>query len=383
MGLFDRKNKAEENPEEEKKPQFEKVEFPILTVVVEDVLSMTSTEVSVIGNVRGGTLHEGDKLFLLGRRGKTKQTSALRLEDTLMTKMPEAAEGTNVSIVLEGLRAGEVEKYDVLSSVNCQGAEESKPDTMVNPFLKGMLREFQRFVEDRDYMGRIMEYIANDAILITPCMHAPINAEGQAPKIGFAMIKGKDNQMYLAAFTDTYELELANVPEKIIQAVDFEKAKTIVDKSNAGGLLINPASDKFLLRTQLLAGLEDHKEKIKNHIREQKLDTSKPLMMAIPKEGHEPQELFDALKEYFKTETRVLRAWYGMMVFPQEDKKAHLIIVDTLEEKPEIFGGIGNAAKDHLGDMQLNMQALQKVGNKAVEKMLLFYERTDAIESIK
>ena len=66
-------------------------------------------------------------------------------------------------------------------------------------------------------------------------------------------------------------------------------------------------------------------------------------------------------------------------MFPKDDKKTHLIIVDTLEEAPEVFGGVGDAARPYLGEMQLNMQAAARVG-KMTENLMLFYERTDDIK---
>ena len=58
MGLFDRKKNAAENNESVEKKSTA-IEYPFLTILVEEVLSMTSTEVSVIGNVRGAEIKEG------------------------------------------------------------------------------------------------------------------------------------------------------------------------------------------------------------------------------------------------------------------------------------------------------------------------------------
>ena len=62
MGLFGRKgNNAEKN--EENKQESVAIKYPFFTLLVEEVLSMTSTEVSVIGNVRGDLIEEGQELF--------------------------------------------------------------------------------------------------------------------------------------------------------------------------------------------------------------------------------------------------------------------------------------------------------------------------------
>ena len=385
MGLFDKKknNPNEEAPKEEQK-EVCKVTFPYITILIEDILSMTATEVSVIGYVRGGTLHEGQELYLLGRKGASTKTRALRIEDTLMTKMDQAEEGANVSIVLEGLRKDEVQKYDVLCSINCMQADKDRPDNVVNPFLKGLLTEHMRLHEDRTFISRVMEHISNDAIFITPCMHAPEDQKN-AGKLGVALIRSTDGKMFLAAFTEIYEAERGknDLPEKIIQPIDFETAKKIVDASGTAGMIINPKSDKFVVTKNMFAGLENVKKKIQNHLHEQKIDTSKPLMLAIPKDDHLPEELFGAMKAYMETEPRILRAWYGMMIYTEENKRNHLVIIDTLEEDPDIFGALGRAAKEHLDDLPLNMQTYQKVGEKMTEKLKLFYERSDSIESIK
>ena len=138
MGLFDRKNSNAGNNEPVEKENKE-IQYPFLTILVEEVLSMTSTEVSVIGNVRGAEITEGQELFLLGRNNKSVKTKAVRIEDTLMSKIPKAEVGENVSVVLEGLRHGDVEKYEVLSSVNILTAEEDASTEPVNPYLTGLL----------------------------------------------------------------------------------------------------------------------------------------------------------------------------------------------------------------------------------------------------
>ena len=107
MGLFGKKNNGDRSDSNEQNKESEGIKFPFLTILIEEVLSMTSTEVSVIGNVRGTDLKEGQELYLLGRKGKSVKTRALRIEDALMSKMPEAKEGENVSVVLEGLRSGD------------------------------------------------------------------------------------------------------------------------------------------------------------------------------------------------------------------------------------------------------------------------------------
>ena len=121
MGLFGRKgNNAEKN--EENKQESVAIKYPFFTLLVEEVLSMTSTEVSVIGNVRGDLIEEGQELFLLGRNQKSIKTRAVRIEDTLMSKMPKAEVGENVSVVLQGLRQGDVDKYDVTNQGKSNGS---------------------------------------------------------------------------------------------------------------------------------------------------------------------------------------------------------------------------------------------------------------------
>ncbi|MBR3033324.1 MAG: enhanced serine sensitivity protein SseB C-terminal domain-containing protein [Clostridiales bacterium] len=378
MGLFDRKNSnAEKN--EEKNPVSAEIKYPFLTILVEEVLSMTATEVSIIGNVRGDALKTGQDLFLLGRNNKSIKTKALRVEDTLMNKMPGAEVGENVSVVLEGLRKADVEQFDVLSSVNSLYAENEASDEPVNPFLTGLLREAKRLQEEKDFMARIMENIATEANFISPCMHQPGKEEGES-KIGVALLRGKEGKNYLAAFTDSHELEIMDgLPEKLVQPLDFARIMTIVEQAPVDGLLINPKTEGFVITRPLLEALAMHKRKVDSHIREQKLDPQQPVMLAVPNEENLPTELFEALREHMKNEPRILRAWYGLMMFPKDDKKTHLIIVDTLEEAPEVFGGVGDAARPYLGEMQLNMQAAARVG-KMTENLMLFYERTDDIK---
>lgn len=374
MGLFDRKNSKNSDMEALPQPQEGQVEvnFPIVTVVIEEVLSMTSTEVSAIGNVRGGTLKKGDRLYLLGRKGKSTPTYALRIEDAMMSKMPSAEEGTNVSIVLGGLRQGEVEKYDVLSTANCMVSDVDSPDSPVNPYLSGLLRESKNFREDKEFMGRLMEYIANEAIFLTPCMKAP-GKEGEEEKVGYAFLKSKDEKMYLAAFTDIHELQsMEGLPAKEVVPVDFAKIMMIIEKSPANGILINPKTDGFAMQKPFLEALLNHKRKMINNIKEQRIDPKQPMAIAIPKEDHLPSDMFKALRDYMATEPSIQNAWYGMMIFPKTQEKAHLIIIGTLEETPEIFGAVGRTAKPFLEDVQLNMQAASKVG-AMTEKLLHFY----------
>ena len=379
MGLFDRKNNAADNGSSmEKENENTSGKFPIISLVVEEVLSMTSTEVSVIGNVRGGTIRQGDELYLLGRGDKSVKTRALILQDTMMNKMDKAEEGTNVSIVLEGLRAGDAEKYDVLSSMNCMEGE-INPEEPCNPFLVALLREAKNLQSDRDFMGRIMETIATKAIFLSPCMHPP-GQENDESKIGFAVLKGKDGKNYLSVMTDIYELEqLEGLPEKLVQPLDFPKIVSVFAQIPVDGLLINPKSEGFVLSRPLIEALAQHKRKVDNHLAEEKIEKGSPMMLAIPVEEHKPTELLNALSEYMKTEPRIIRAWYAVMIFPKEDKKNHLVVVDTLEDVPEIYGAIGRAGTPFIGDMKLSMQCSAKFG-KNVENMMLFYERNDELK---
>lgn len=377
MGLFGRKNNNAEKNEDNKQESAE-IKYPFLTLLVEEVLSMTSTEVSVIGNVRGDLIEEGQELFLLGRNKKSIKTRAVRVEDTLMSKMSKAEVGENVSVVLEGLRQGDVDKFDVLSSVNSMEAEEDASTEAVNPYLTGMLREAKRLQDEKDFMARIMENIATEAKFLSPCMHQPDN-EGDETKVGVALLRGKDGKNYLAAFTDSHELELMDdLPEKLIQPIDFSRIMLICNQAPVDGLLINPKTEGFVVTRQLLEALNMHKRKVNSHIREQKLDPKQPVMLAVPTEENLPQDLFEALSEHMEKEPRILRAWYGVMVFPKDETKSHLIIIDTLEEIPEVFGGIGDAARPFLGEMTLNMQSAAKVG-QMTENLKLFYERKDDI----
>ena len=377
MGLFDRKKNAAENNESMEKESVA-IQYPFLTILVEEVLSMTSTEVSVIGNVRGAEIKEGQELFLLGKNNKSIKTRAVRVEDALMSKLPKAEVGENVAVVLEGLRHGQVEKYEVLSSVNSLYAEENASEEAVNPYLTGLLREAKRLQQDKDFMGRLVEHVATEAKFLSPAMHQPGN-EGDESKVGVALLRGKDGKNYLAAFTDPHELEIMDgLPEKLIQLLDFDRIMMIVQQAPVDGLLINAKTEGFVITRTLLEALAMHKRKVDNHIKEKKLDPKQPMMLAIPNEDNIPHELFDALKEHMKTEPRILRAWYSLMMMPKEDKKEHLIILDTLEEAPEVFGGVGRVAQPFLNEMQLNMQAAARVG-AMTEKMMLFYEREDDI----
>ncbi len=377
MGLFDRKKNAAENNESMEKESVA-IQYPFLTILVEEVLSMTSTEVSVIGNVRGAEIKEGQELFLLGKNNKSIKTRAVRVEDALMSKLPKAEVGENVAVVLEGLRHGQVEKYEVLSSVNSLYAEENASEEAVNPYLTGLLREAKRLQQDKDFMGRLVEHVATEAKFLSPAMHQPGN-EGDESKVGVALLRGKDGKNYLAAFTDPHELEIMDgLPEKLIQLLDFDRIMMIVQQAPVDGLLINAKTEGFVITRTLLEALAMHKRKVDNHIKEKKLDPKQPMMLAIPNEDNIPHELFDALKEHMKTEPRILRAWYSLMMMPKEDKKEHLIILDTLEEAPEVFGGVGRVAQPFLNEMQLNMQAAARVG-AMTENMMLFYEREDDI----
>lgn len=385
MGLFDRKNAKNTNNNLGESSSEENLgrKFPFVTVVIEDVLSMTSVEVSAIGNVHGGSLKPGDTLYILGRKGKSIKTSVVRIEDTLMAKMSEATDGMNVSIVLEGVRQNDVLKYDVLSTVDKMPSDVETGDSIVNPYLSGLLRESKNFQKEREFMGRLLECIAEEATLLTPCMRDQSD-EGDESKVGYALLKATDGNMYLSAFTDAYEMDsLAGLPEKRSEPIKFDKIMTIMERTPAAGLLINPAHEGFAMKKEMIQSISLQKRKIENNVRDQKINTNQPVGIAIPKDDHIPTELFSALSEYMKTEPSILRAWYGVMFFPKEKdskmSRSHLIIIDTLEETPEIFGAIGRTARPLLDELPLNMQAASKVGNMT-EKLMLFYERNDELK---
>jgi|GEM_PF-1938845 len=392
MGLFGRKDKNDKNPKQNGEQNGERIEkkesssdsiFPFGTIVVDEVLSLTASQISIIGNLRGRSVKVGDELFLLDRIGKSKKTRILNIKNEMMEKIQVAEEGSNVNIDLEGFRQGEVSKYDVLSTVNCMTTDRDKPGTVVAPYLTAFLRERVGREEDSDINSRIFQYLAEEAILLAPCMRAPDQGDDA---VALAFLR-HDKDTFLPVFTDIYEMEKADAmkenKEKMVRPLSFEQIKEIMEKVGCDGLALNPSKNTMVIPTPMILALARQKAKIHNHITEQKINTEDKIMVAIPNEDSRPKELFDALCAYMKTDRRIQKAWYGVMLNQTQKTEAHLVILDLLEDEPEIYGNVGKAATPFVNGKGLNMQSVQNVGEKVVENLILIYERQEPISVVK
>ena len=388
MGIFGKRDKNEENKNEKENSELNldasasEGIFPFATIVVDEVLSLTASEISIIGNLRGKSIRVGDELFLLERGGGSKKTRVVNIKNEMMEKIKVAEEGTNVNIDLMGFRQGDVKKLDVLSSVNTMNADDDKPGDVVAPYLTALLRERAGHENDNEYNSRIMQYLAEEAILLAPCMPTPENGPGS---VALAFLR-HEKDTFLPVFTDTYEMEKADAvqtTEKMVRPLDFDQIKDIMEKTGCDGLAINPSKNTMVIPAPMIAMLARQKANIHNHIKEQKINKEDKIMVAIPSEDARPTELFDALRSYMETDKRIQRAWYGVMLNQTQKTEAHLVILDLLEDAPDVYGNVGKAATPLLNGRGFNMQSVQNVGEETVSKLILFYERKEPISVVK
>lgn len=197
------------------------------------------------------------------------------------------------------------------------------------------------------------------------------NGEESIPdgaKVEFALLDDGRGGRYYPAFTSRAELEkwqqmAATNPRTAIMEFD-DYAKLILDDHGASGFVINPFSDNLLIQTEAVKRWREKKQyELKGHA-ESVIDSNAQIEVS----DYEalPLALSGALANAAKSCGEVKAIWLRQM--EMDGKKAHLLIVEFTGDRQAVYNTLGEAAKEFLTDMDLNIvNAAEPFGKRAIE----------------
>ena len=85
--------------------------------------------------------------------------------------------------------------------------------------------------------------------------------------------------------------------------------------------------------------------------------------------------MIDAIKEYMKTKEEINAAYFRLML-KEDGAASYLIAVDFDGDKDELFSGIADAARPHLGNMFIDLISVEVgLGKSVSENTEPFYTK--------
>lgn len=379
MGLFSKLGKK--NKEEKEIPAGNSMEFYMYTMVVQDIFKLKTAGCVVVGMVDGHRMHVGDQIYILSQGGKMIATRIEGMENPAQRKIQEAAPGSNVSILLGGVEAGQINKGDVISNVMAQQQiDVNKP--VVNPRLKGLLCEMKR--NQTEYiLNLVFEEIAMQAhfLSVISLSEEPVpNENGTATfqknsTMSLHMLTTQDHKHFYPVFTDWSEIrKWQNCPSQKTLVFSFENyAEMILKDPDISGMVIDPFGSNFVIDRKLAEHLKTKKDIITKGVSEQKIEKETTVCLGEPKIY--PTEMIEAVKDHLQKEPAVKTVWMRLMY--KGDQYSYLFIIDFEGDRNKIFGEIANVAGSYLNDMYLDMVPFASdFGHRAVENAEPFYSRS-------
>lgn len=193
-------------------------------------------------------------------------------------------------------------------------------------------------------------------------------------KIKIPMITNQNGGNFYPVFTDHEELakwEQMEKPDILVLGFD-EYAALVLDNEKAGGIVINPFGDNFILDRKMLVHLKTQKDLRIKGVSQSHITKDTKVMVGEPKEY--PTAMAEAMREHMCGIPTVKQAWLRLMV--RDNVQSFLVIVEFEGNRDEIFGGIAAAARPYLKDRYLDMIPYgEGFGKKAVEGVEPFYRR--------
>lgn len=194
-------------------------------------------------------------------------------------------------------------------------------------------------------------------------------------RIKFAMITNDKRQTFFPAFTSIDELHKWNKEYKghTINLSFDDYALMISKEERIGGMVVDPFSSNLVIDRRMAEDLKIRKEVRLKGSAERVLKSGTKVKLGVPKEY--PNELIDAIKEYMKTKEEINAAYFRLML-KEDGAASYLIAVDFDGDKDELFSGIADAARPHLGNMFIDLISVEVgLGKSVSENTEPFYTK--------
>ena len=369
MGLFDKKKKdQEENKAENIKLEDSDITATIDTnrrffVIVDGITTMLDGNGSIISGQLFGQLKKGDSVYVYmpGHAAVSCDIQAVEAKIEDKTSIVDEAEDTSVSLQLNLSDEVSLKKYAVISNLKPQEKVDPKV-SIENPALAGIINGIVVYGKDNGFHGTLA-YWASHGHFITPIKmetEPEVNEKGVAvikkdTKIGFYMLKSQikltgtpedKDSMVLPLFTDWDSLRrwqgLGQDGQKIhTQIVSFQDVYAMLKKGNAyAGIAINPFNKvpctlpvPYLDTITNTPGYQNEfgANGDAEHIREEKVQAGKRILLGVPKESEETTAIRQELLEYGRANDDILSISFLTKV--EEDTKVvrHLVVLEFNE----------------------------------------------------
>lgn len=261
--------------------------------------------------------------------------------------------------------------------------EDHMPD---NSLLKELFEQRARakYQEELDaIMKRLLTEVVLGARLLSVIQVPEPAREGSdgnpvlsgAAMVGFPMLNGPDGGQYYPAFTDVEALDRwTSFDRKTHQTIllNFDDyASMILDRDDAGGLVINPFGDNLLLDRENLRTLREKKRLLIDGYAKHEVKKNTEIRLGVPEDC--PEEMLLDIGLCAKKDPNIRALWFGTM--EREGDRSYLLIVDSQGDADAAIEEMAAAAVPHLKGRYIDMIPLSSEFIKnAVENAEPFYE---------
>lgn len=320
---------------------------------------------AVVTGIMFGTCKTDDEIYIYRNDGKVMGSKVLDIE-VYNGQVFEPATEVNqkkakIKVLVDFEKTGftaenAIPKFAVLSSVRPPLKDDKGKVSVENPGLSGLMFRYPEFNKDKEYLGRLMDGIANGRFLV-PAMKDPNEPEikGQK-KLKIIMVTKKDdpNKRVLPLFTDLQALYLwrklfegEEKPSVIVMSFP-EVAKFV--KKDGFDVVFNPSGPVSVglpftaidAMSNLIA-----KHAGKNKVNKEVISDGSKVIVGEPKPCEETDKVREALINYCKNNSSIKKA--GLLYIMRSGKLSYLVIADApAGSQKDVFAGILGALKPNL-----------------------------------
>lgn len=196
--------------------------------------------------------------------------------------------------------------------------------------------------------------------------------------LSFPLLSMQDETSYYPVFIDWEELgkwewpELKETPPKTVILSFDDYASLVIDNHSAEGIIINPFSDAFAIERDLMMQLRNRKQVEQTGRTEISFEKDTTVYLGEP--ANYPVDMINSVNKEAKKCKNIRTMWLRLM--ENNGEFSHLIVVDFIGDKNQVFELIANAAFPYLKDRYLDMIPFNdSFGQSAVNGVKPFYKR--------
>ncbi|MGN1119040.1 MAG: enhanced serine sensitivity protein SseB C-terminal domain-containing protein [Oscillospiraceae bacterium] len=229
------------------------------------------------------------------------------------------------------------------------------------------------------HMNQLAQELAMNVRFICAVRYLDENPANGAPsngsKVEFAMIADAKGNSYYPAFTSMKEFgkwePMAKTDPQTITVTFSDLARMILGQSGAAGFVVNPFSDNLLINKEAVKRWNEILQYRTKGYAERKLTSESEI--SFSEYEAIPLSLISALKTAADKSGGVNAMWLRPMTVDGE--KSHALIVDYADNSMQVTTALGNAAKEFIGEMNLNIFNVKDgIGQAATQNIEPFYK---------